>query len=107
MDLIALMAAMFLNVSMACSAMPADVQRINGQEFLIKSWACRDQGQVLHLWRTWQRQCTAQNGAQFWGRPYFMEDPLNHFAYYMNRFGELQGGYGAAIENAYVGPCGS
>ena len=107
MDLIAIIAAVFLNLSTGCDAMKAEVQRINGQDFLIQSWACRDKHDELHLWRTWQRECVSQNQSKFWGRPYFMDDPLSRMGFYMNRFGEIQGGFGAAIENAYVGPCGS
>jgi hypothetical protein len=107
MDLITIMAALFLNLSMGCDAMPAEAQRVNGQDYLVQSWACRDKHHELHVWRTWQRECVAQNGATFWGRPYFLEDPLNHMAFYINRFGELQGGFGASIENAYVSLCGS
>lgn len=107
MDLIAIMAALFLNLSTGCDALKADVMRAGGQDYLIQSWTCSDKKGSVHLWRTWQRQCVANNGQQFWGRPYFLEDITNHFAIYHNRFGEIQGGFGAAIENAYVGLCGS
>lgn len=107
MDLIAIFAALFLNLSTGCDALKAEVQRIGGQDYLIQSWTCADKANQVHLWRTWQRQCVANNGQQFWGRPYFLEDTTSQFAVYHNRFGEIQGGFGAAIENAYVGLCGS
>jgi hypothetical protein len=31
----------------------------------------------------------------------------SQFAFYLNRFGELQGGAGAMVEEAYVPVCGS
>lgn len=107
MDLISIMAALLINLSTGCDALKADVQRVGGQDYLIQSWVCHDKRDQAHLWRTWQRECHANNGTAFWGRPYFLEDTTSHFAMYVNRFGELQGGFGAAIENAYVGLCGS
>ena len=107
MDLISIMAALFLNLSTGCDALKADVMRVGGQDYLVQAWTCADKANQVHLWRTWQRQCVANNGQQFWGRPYFLEDTSSHFAIYHNRFGEIQGGFGAAIENAYVGLCGS
>lgn len=107
MDLIAIIAALFLNGASGCDAMKASVQRINGHDFMIQSWACQDKKEIIHIWRTWQRECIAQNGAHFWGRPYFLEDQTNQMAFYANRFGELQGGYGAMIDDAYVPLCGS
>lgn len=107
MDLIALMVASFLNLSTGCDALKADVMKVGSQNFLVESWSCPDKHDKPHHWRTWQRECIANNGVSFWGRPYFLEDQNTGMAYYTNRFGELQGGMGAAIENAYVGLCGS
>lgn len=107
MDLIALMAASFLNLAVGCDALKADVLRISGQDFLVQAWSCPDKHGAPHHWRTWQRECRASNGATFWGRPYFLEDQNSGIAYYNNRFGELQGGLGAAIEQAYLPLCGS
>mgnify|MGYP003453681492 CR=1 FL=1 len=107
MDLIAIFAAMFLNLSTGCDALKAEVMRVGGQDYLIQSWRCEDKAGQIHLWRTWQRECVASNGQRFYGRPYFLEDTTSHLGIYHNRFGEIQGGFGAAIENAYVGLCGS
>ena len=107
MDLLSIMAALFLNMSTGCDALKADVMRVGGQDYLVQSWTCADKKGQVHVWRTWQRECVANNGHAFYGRPYFLEDTTNHFAIYHNRFGEIQGGFGAAIENAYVGLCGS
>lgn len=107
MDLIDIIAGLFLNLSIGCNALPAEVQRVHGQDFLVKAWACQDKREQVHVWRTWQRECVANNGNTFWGRAYFIEDQSSQMAFYTNRFGELQGGFGAAIENAYLGPCGS
>lgn len=107
MDLIAILSALFLNLSTGCDALKADVMRAGGQDYLIQSWTCSDKKGSVHLWRTWQRECVANNGQRYFGRPYFLEDTTNHFAIYHNRFGEIQGGFGASIEQAYVGLCGS
>jgi len=106
-DLLTIMAALFLNMSTGCDALKADVMRVGGQDYLVQSWRCEDKAGKVHLWRTWQRECVANNGQSFYGRPYFLEDTVSRAAFYMNQFGELQGGLGAIIENAYVGPCGS
>ena len=107
MDLITIMAALFLNLSTGCDALKADVMRIGGQDFLVQSWSCTDKHNVTHLWRTWQRECVAENKQKFWGRAYFLEDDATKFAAYVNRFGELQGGFGAQIWDAYLPLCGS
>jgi len=107
MDLIAILAASFLNLSMGCDAMRADVMRVGSQDYLLQSWSCPDKHGKPHHWRTWQRECIANNGTAFWSRPYFLEQQENRMGFYFNRFGEIQGGFGAAIENAYVQLCGS
>ena len=107
MDLLSIMAALFLNLSTGCDALKADVMRVSGQDYLVQAWTCADKNGQIHLWRTWQRQCVANNGQQFWGRAYFLEDTTTHLGIYHNRFGEIQGGFGASIEQAYVGLCGS
>lgn len=106
MDLIAIIAAALLNVSSGCDALKADVMRVGGQDFLIQAWACTDKHGAVHLWRTWQRECV-MNNQKFWGRAYFLEERDSHLGIYVNRFGEIQGGYGAAIEQAYLPLCGS
>ncbi len=107
MDLIALLVASFLNLSTGCDAMRAEVMHVGSQDYLLQSWSCPDKHGKGHQWRTWQRECVANNGETFWGRPHFLEDRNTGLAYYVNRFGELQGGMGAAIESAYVPLCGS
>lgn len=107
MDLIALIVTSFLNLSMGCDALKADVMRVGSESYLVESWSCPDKHGKPHHWRTWQRECITNNGAKFWGRPYFLEDQNSGMAFYTNRFGEVQGGFGASIEQAYVGLCGS
>jgi hypothetical protein len=107
MDLIAIIAALLLNASTGCDAMKADVMRVGGQDYLVQAWTCGDKSGKSHIWRTWQRECVANNGTRYFGRPYFLEDTTSHLGIYVNRFSEIQGGFGAAIENAYVGLCGS
>jgi hypothetical protein len=55
----------------------------------------------------WQHECIGQNGERWFGRPYFMRDEVSTMAWYVNRFGELQGGLGADISEAYLPLCGS
>ena len=107
MDLITIMAALFLNLSTGCDALKADVMRVQGQDFLVQSWSCTDKHKVIHVWRTWQRECVAENHSKYWGRAYFLEDQESHMSFYNNRFAELQGGYGADITEAYLPLCGS
>lgn len=107
MDLLGLISGAFLNLAIGCSAMPAEVQRIGHQDFMIQAWACEDRHGTLSVWRTWSRQCLAQNGYKFWSHPVFIEETGTRLGIYINQFGEIQGGYGAAIENAYLPRCGS
>ena len=107
MDLIGIIAAMLLNASLGCSAMKAELQRVGSQDYLISSWTCEDKHGTLHLWRTWQRSCTAPNQTQYYGRPMFLEETGSQLGIYHNQFGELQGGYGATTSEAYLPPCGS
>lgn len=101
------MAALFLNLSTGCDALKADVMRAGGQDYLIQSWTCADKKGSVHLWRTWQRECVANNGSKYFGRPYFLEDTTSHLGIYVNRFSEIQGGYGADLSEAYVPSCGA
>jgi len=107
MDVIAIIAATLINVATGCDALPATVMRVGGQEFMVMAWTCPDRNGKAHVWRTWQRECSANSGAHFWGRPYFLEDTVDQLAFYVNQFGETQGGFGATIEQAYVPLCGS
>jgi hypothetical protein len=105
-NLIELMVAMFLNTSLACTALPAELHNVGGQDFLVTRWLCTDAKGASHLWRQWQRECRFEH-ATVWGRPYFLEDQASQVALYVNRFGEVQGGPGARIQEAYVPLCGS
>jgi len=107
MDLIAILAAMLLNASTGCDALKAEVTRIGSQDYLIQSWSCPDRSGQPHIWRTWQRECVANNQTHFWGRAAFLEDQQSKLGIYVNRFGEIQGGIGASIEQAYIPLCGS
>lgn len=107
MDLLALIASSFLNLATGCDALKAQEMRVGGQDYLIQAWSCPDKHGTPHVWRTWQRSCVAGNGSSFWGRVAFLEDQQSGIGLYHNRFSEVQGGVGAAIENAYIPPCGS
>lgn len=107
MDVIAIIAALLLNASTGCDALRAEVMQVGHHDYLVQSWSCPDKSGVVHIWRTWQRECVSNNQAHFWGRAAFLEDQRTQLGLYVNRFGELQGGYGASIEQAYIPVCGS
>jgi hypothetical protein len=102
MDLIGVMLTMFLNFSDPCHALPSKEVRVGNQDYLVLEYACG-----VHQWQIWERQCLSQSGNKYWGRPYFMQELHSHWAFYVNRFGELQGGLGAVITEAYLPACGS
>ncbi len=87
--------------------MPADMMRVGGQDYLVSSWLCTDKHGVSHVWRTWQRECVAQNKSTFYGRPFVLEDQTSRLVIYTNQFGEIQGGIGADIQQAYLPLCGT
>lgn len=96
----------FVNMLTNCSAEKMDTIRLGGQDYQRQAWTCKvDQGPItVRAWRVW---CET-NGHKYMGRPFFLEfRELGEWAYYGNRFGEIQGGPGAMLENAYVPPCGS
>lgn len=96
----------FINVLGSCSALPMEEQRIGGQEYQIKSWVCQlERGpMVVHAW---QRSCKT-NGYTYWGRTFYVKfDGFGEEAWYLNQFGEVQGGPGAWVGDAYQPPCGS
>jgi hypothetical protein len=65
--------------------------------------AC-DNGQQFQVW---SRQCVSQSGNIFYGWPYYLVELRSNYAWYGNRFGEIQGGFGAQKEEAYVPLCNS
>ena len=94
----------FLNILLACSALAASEQTINGQDYLVQHWQCRTSSTLILIdsWRGW---CTT-NGYQYMGRPFFLEFD-GRYAYYLDQFGEVLSGDGALVSNAYHPPCGS
>ena len=96
----------FLNMLIACSALPVEERQIDGLNYRVQGWECRvDQGPVFV--RAWSRPC---QGGQYtyWGRTFYVKfEGLGEEAWYINRFGEVQGGPGAQLGDAYQPPCGS
>lgn len=94
----------FLNILVACTALSATEQTVNGQDFLIQHWQCRTTHSTVLIdgWRVW---CTT-NGYKYMGRPFFLEFDGRQ-AYYLDQFGEVLSGDGALMSNAYRPPCGS
>ena len=96
----------FVNVLVACSALPLEEQRIGGQDYRVQSWVCRvDKGPVVV--KAWTRPCETGQ-VRYWGRVFYIKfEGLGEEAWYVNRFGEVQGGPGAQLGDAYQPPCGS
>lgn len=88
---------MFINGAAGCTALPAQERHLHAKDFLILSWDCG----AVHQFHSWQQRCPTG----YWNRPFFLEDDVTHYSYYTNRFGELQGGYGALLENSYAPLC--
>lgn len=97
---------LFVNMLGACSAQPMTEQRIGGQTYQIQAWTCQvDKGPVVV--KAWRRPCLTQ-GYQYWGRTFYVKfEGLNEEAWYLNQFGEVQGGPGAWVGDAYQPSCGS
>lgn len=99
--------AYFVNILVACSAMPIMEQDIQGHTYRVQTWVCRvDKGPVVV--KAWQQACKSNNGYTYWGRTFYIKfEDLGEMAFYGNRFGEVQGGQGAQLGDAYQAPCGS
>jgi hypothetical protein len=95
----------WLNILLACAALSADEQRVNGTDYLLQNWVCQTSQGPVHV-AAWRKWCET-NGYKYLGRPFFMEYKELHEAEYINRFGEVQRGEGAQVMNAYQPPCGS
>lgn len=99
------MLAFLINIMVSCSAMPISEQRIGGREFQIQAWACQaTQGPIVV--KAWRSECDTGR-TKYWGRLFYIKFEELHLAYYVNRFGEVQGGEGADVTEAYQAPCGS
>lgn len=103
MDGLSLILALFLSGSVACSAEPAMEQRVGHTNYLVLSYHCGTQH-----WRAWHQWCTVESsGVRYIGRPFYLVDQQSHIAFYLSRFGEVQIGQGAALEDAYIPLCNS
>lgn len=96
----------FVNVLGSCSALPMTEQRIGKSDYQVQAWACQSaKGSVLV--QAWKRPCEV-NGYHYWGRTFYVKfEGLDEEAWYLNQFGEVQGGPGAYIGDAYQPSCGS
>ena len=103
MDALSLILSLFLSGSAACSADPAMEQRVGNANYLVLSYHCGTQ-----QWRAWHRWCTVESsGVQYIGRPFYLVDQQSQVALYLSRFGEVQIGIGAELEDSYVPLCNS
>ena len=100
MDAISLLMVLFLNLNEPCTAMPAELQHVSGQDYQILRYACG-----AKAYKIWQRKCN--DGQGYWGRPFFLEEENSQQGLYVNRFGEVVTGYHVSITETYVPLCGS
>ena len=99
MNAIELMMALFLNASIMCHALPADVQQIGGRDYQILSFACGE-----YLFQIWQRRCEPGN---YWTRPFLLKELSTDRGFYLNQFAELYSGEHVSLDEVYVQPCGT
>lgn len=100
MDAITLMMTLFLNLNEACTALPADEQRVGPETFLILNYSCGEK-----RFRIWSRRCTEVR--PYWSRPFLLEETGSQQGFYLNQFAELQSGYRVALRETYVPKCGT
>lgn len=98
MNPIEILITFFLLKDPACYAWPAEAARLGQQEYQILSWSCNE-----HSWKAWQQKCPQG----YYGRLFYLQEQKTQLAIYLNRFGEVQIGYGAQLEDMYVPLCGS
>jgi hypothetical protein len=98
-------AAFFINLLMACTALPMTEQRIGGEHYQVQHWVCQSSQGPLTV-RSWRRPCDTGH-TTYWGRMIFLEFEELHTEIYVNRFGEVMVGQGARLEEAYQTACGS
>lgn len=99
MDAIALLMTLFLNLNEPCTALPADLQRLNGQDYQVLHYDCG-----AKRFKIWSQKC--QPG-DYWGRPFFLEEENSQTGLYMNRFAEIHAGFHVSLAETYVPRCGS
>lgn len=101
MDALSFILSLFLSGSAACSAEPAMEQRVGLETYLVLSYQCGTQH-----WRAWHQWCTVESsGVRYIGRPFYLVEQQSQIALYVSRFGEVQIGQGAALDDAYVPLC--
>jgi len=100
MDALSLMMALFLNLSEACTALPAEEQQVGREAFQILNYRCGDKS-----FRIWSRRCT--DGRPYWSRPFLLEETGTRQGFYLNQFAELQSGYRVELHDTYIPKCGA
>ena len=99
MDAISLIMALFLNLNEPCTALPASIIALEGQDYQVLHYWCGDK-----TFRIWQRHCTI---GSYWGRPFLLEESTTGHGVYVNRFGEVQSGWHVSMNDTYFPLCGS
>lgn len=97
--------AYFINILMACTALPMTEQRIGAETYQVGHYVCQTSQGPMTV-RTWRRPCDTGH-AKYWGRQVFLEIDELHTELYVNKFGEVMIGQGARLEDAYQTACGS
>lgn len=99
MDAISAMVGLFLNLSVACNALPAMVTRLQGEDFQVLQFECGAKS-----FRVWSRRCV-EGG--YWTRPFLLEETTSGQGFYFDRFAEVHSGWHVRLEDTYVPRCGT
>jgi hypothetical protein len=97
-NLLAALMALLLNQSEPCNARPAEAQRISGMNYQVLVYQCG-----ARQWKLWQYECKPGR----YSPPFYMEETYSHQAFWVNRFGEVQYGVHATINEMDVPFCGT
>lgn len=96
--------AFFINVLVACNAMPAYETVLSGEHFLVQTWSCDTKDKPVTI-KAYTPECDTGH-TKYWGRHIFVEWQEWQTAQYLTRFGEVQIGQGAQLADAYKPACG-
>lgn len=94
-------------VNMLCHAQPAAEMKIGQQYYLVQEWHCQPAPSEQPIMvKAYSRRCEGGIG-DYYGHRFYVEfdHPYLKMAEYMNRFGGIDVGQGAQLEETYVPLC--
>jgi len=97
--------AYLINLMVSCTVLPMSEQKVGVELYQVQHWSCQTTQGPMAV-RSWRRPCDTGH-THYWGRMVFLEFEELQTAVYMNRYGEVQIGQGARLEEAYQTACGS